>query len=426
MVVCFTVTALNTSSWGHSFFLDHSIAYNVLNKLWAALLVVKVLVDKHTAVEWAVIIVIGVLAFACCVHAHAMRPFELMMFVAAAKDCKPRRLAFCLIWPLAIILLLTVVFSFVGLSKNVESYRASADFVRSSLGFLNPNSFGLICLAVSATLAVLWWRRHPVLHLVISAVMLFAVTRVADSRGAAVGMILVIVVVIASALKAPKENGFGGRRTAIACFVVFLLLVVTSYSMMFWFDPSNSLLSTVDRLLSYRFSFGHGFYVLYPPTLFGFDVSQVPYQRVAPTYDSGFIVDNVFMLLPLNSGILITVIYLCSLVALYIKAIRERTGNAILVIMTALLVYAFIESYGAFLYINFCLMSLSALLYNQPLSSLNLPYETTVPEAEPNDSPDTESEEVEQVSRRRAPVKRRAPRIATRRNLGGDGRANRR
>ena len=238
--------------------------------------------------------------------------------------------------------------------------------IRDSLGFFHPNTLGITLLFLSIEYVFLRWNTWRARNYLFPICCFLISHFVANSRGATVGLLLLLAFSFVKKLVSPRSFSIFGFL--IVCFLI-VLLPAFSIWMMTKYDASNSLFSALDRLSSLRFSFGNAIYKAYGLNLLGQNIPTiVTWEDFQAINGYGIVeLDNMYMSLALRNGLL----YFISFLSVYFftswLAFKQK-DTRVLVIMVVLLVFGMFEVLGAYLQFNTMFFMLGYLIKNRQSS----------------------------------------------------------
>lgn len=330
-----------------------------------ALLALTMLKQRHTVCEWLASAAIVVAAFLIWRTSKEGWYFWTAAFIVCGRDASLKRLALILLLSISTVVSLSVVLSLAGLVDNVILDRKGTSY-RYSMGFAHPNFFASALIVIAACLVTLNYRKSAAVVLLPLVALLLPCLFVAGSRASSLCLLLVGLLYIAFRV---AERFNACTLITLISLVVFVAMVLVSVWFAAFYNPDNPLNAMLDSFLSGRLRLANLYYEVHHPALFGYSYPDGPVQYVqnAGGTEYNFLVDNLYAHILLRYGLLAFAMFIFTVVAFYIKAIRERYFGFLLLGMTLFLVYGFSESLGCRVECNFFLISFSTLLYGFPL-----------------------------------------------------------
>ena len=359
-----------------------------MRNLVLVLILFKLLIEGHTPREWLAFFALLFVAHVNMQFSGENHLFWTLLLVIGCKGIEMRRFAKVMLVPVILTTVIVISLNMLGLSEGVTGVRASTGRIRPSLGFRNPNNLGSMCFLICSLLGVLWWRRRPNLHLAVSVLLFIPMWVVAGCRSALIATLLACLIV---QVFARREDLGASQRSqtiiAVLCLAVLVACIASSFVCAFVLDTPTGLLARIDYYLSYRISLSQAYYDLYYPSLIGQNILTFPkvHVEVGEGYIQGFTqsfpVDNGYLRLLMHEGIVMYTVYFGSLLALLVKAIRERHVNACLLFMCVGLIYGLVEWQPLLLMSNVFIIAMGTLYHRAPLAVLDMPQERPTEEA---------------------------------------------
>lgn len=213
-----------------------------------------------------------------------------------------------------------------GLIYQMDFFRGN--HLRTSIGFIQPNLFG----AYLMVLALVWVAaRYEALriwdYLIILGIAIY-VWIGPNSRTASVILLLLLLAI-------PIMKRFGNRMISNRFFQAIFLLIYPacffiSYIGAYYYDSERTIFVLLDKLLTGRISLAHAFTTNYSITWMGQKLHLVSSSQSALTGQPSSILDNAYMRLYINVGIVTTAIALIMLISIMWYAIRQNNQALIL------------------------------------------------------------------------------------------------
>lgn len=331
-----------------------------------ALLGYSFLKQRATVFQWLCACILCVFSLIAWRVAAEGWLFWLVLFVICGKGTKMKPLACIVCFAVVITIAASLIASGAGLIENRIDIRTDGT-MRNPMGFDHPNSFGAALLTLCVSLAPLFNVKGRLFLSLIGIAFSIAASEVADSRTAAICLILI-------ALTLPIFDWMGskkrGNNLGKVLLITMLVITVVSIAYMIFFDGSRPLDATLDKALSGRLRLGHVYYNDHMPGLLGYDFHDgTPYYTNGKEYN--FVVDNLYMHVFLRYGILAGLLLFGSLIALSIKMIQEKYCGIVLFGLGIFAIYGAAETLGCRIESNFYILSLWTLLYKCPVGYLD-------------------------------------------------------
>ncbi|WP_260378177.1 polysaccharide polymerase [Lacticaseibacillus rhamnosus] len=244
--------------------------------------------------------------------------------------------------------IIIIISHFMGIISTTLIERDGS--IRDSLGFFHPNTLGVTLLFLSIEYVFLRWNTWRARNYLFPICCFLISHFVANSRGATVGLFLLLV--FSFVKKLISQRTFSVFGFVIVCLLI-VLLPAFSIWMMINYDGSNSLSSALDNLSSLRFSFGNAIYKAYGLNFFGQNIPTiVTWEDFQAINGYGIVeLDNMYMSLALRNGLLYFISFLSIYFLVSLLAFKQK-DTRVLVIISVLLVFGMFEVLGAYLQFN--------------------------------------------------------------------------
>ncbi len=284
----------------------------------------------------------------------------LFFFVAAGKGISLRRLAAIALPIQAAMFLLTMAFASFGIIDSRYMYRNVGGVLqlRSSMGYVHPNSFGQIILSICISCAILRFRKFSFADLILYSVGFFLCYFFADSR---TSMICVVLVAILSFAARIFTSSSAARRLAIISAIAAFGAVGFSFFMMVFYDSGVEWMRSLDSMLSARFSLAHSYFTDYPMKPFGYAGSTLT-MYISSTYTQHG-PDNAYVRMLLRDGILPSLIFFALYFVTFIRLARMGRFDECAFGLLVFAISAVMESYALTFATNYCLIGTTMLVY---------------------------------------------------------------
>lgn len=235
----------------------------------------------------------------------------------------------------------------------------------SSLGFSYPN----VCSGVLLIICILWIierarRKVGLTECVLCWIIALFDFFVVNSRMATIIIfVLPVFVILFQRLHRKKPGRFMKRLLSWICYVPVIALIITYIAARFY--PSIPYLRAIDYLFGSRMYLNYSNLTRYGISLFGqsivFNTGESIYNMFTGNYSTYNTVDNAYMCLLLQMGIIPMAIYIFANVCV-IKKANRRSQYEIMAIAILICIYGLTES------------SIVNVLYNVPLIYLMSDY----------------------------------------------------
>lgn len=216
-----------------------------------------------------------------------------------------------------LVIIFIVISSLTGIISNVKV--VSDGRTLYSFGFNNTNTLALFLCLQLITLNYLNYRRIKPRHLLLDLVCAVAIERITNSRSATIAIFLFVALYII-------QNNVIEKNKFLTEAVKYLFLIMSLASILIaaLYDSNNAFWLKLNEWLSWRPYFWNKYYLMLPLTLWGnsIDLSETG------------ALDNAYLMLIFQYGIIIFLIYAILFVSIYVEASKEKNrGITILIIV---------------------------------------------------------------------------------------------
>ena len=269
------------------------------------------------------------------VYFQGLAFFELMNFFLLYPTVREsnRRLNKIHLLILVIFLVSVVVFSHIGVVGNILVFRAGG-VSRGSLGFIHPNSLGLMAYAITLNaLYVFKLKRNKFIFYGSLLIFNFLVFTITDSRTSFLISFLIILICYMSDLSGVLYKNVNNLSIRLGLLISALFIIITtSYFTM------NEPFIFLNKLFTNRIYNGNVFLSEYGYNLFGSSI-----EGTLPTLTGSVTIDSGYIGLILRLGVLFFIAYLCFMF-LRIRQNRFSLKEALLIV--SIFISLMFESYG--------------------------------------------------------------------------------
>ena len=254
---------------------------------------------------------------------------DIIKFVGVITAAKGEKLEECikLEMILRVIVMITIfVLCYCGVATDVQFIYDEK--IRHSMGFSNPNAFGLVSAILCFEVLYLTDMKLNLFNTGLIFGILFCVDDLARSRTAELVILLAIGLALVNTIYPlifkNKFIRYTMTRIPYACFGGTMALVTL-------YMYKNKVAIEADKVLSRRLEFPAAYLTVKPYSLFGMNIG--PFQMT---------VDNIYAYAWIRWGIVGTILFLFLLVRTLKKCIKNR-NQALLFVMTCLFIYGLSE-----------------------------------------------------------------------------------
>lgn len=191
---------------------------------------------------------------------------------------------------------------------------------RYNLGFSHPNMLGLVVVCIVFVWLIIRYGHLKWYDYAGWCACIAFVWLVPNSRTAALAIALLIIFTLLS----KTLNIFRFKIVRVICYLSFPALAVFSYTLSYFYRGDSRLYLVFDALFSKRFSSGQVFLQQYPITLFGQKLTRISQMTARNTGQQPAILDNGYLRLLLQLGLVTTLIFLALLIYIMYRSLQEK------------------------------------------------------------------------------------------------------
>ena len=264
----------------------------------------------------------------------------LFFFIFAMKNIDFEKLLKYDIKMKIMLLLLNIVFISLGLLENIITYRDNGS-IRQTLGFASPNSFGGLVMSICFEWVYLRRKNINGLTYLILILTTIGLEFLCNSRTPEICIILLIVVIFVYK-----------RKIYLKKVLPYLPIVLTIISLflVYLYGKQNPIALRLDNILTTRLLCAYNFFQLYDINLFGNMFTSTGIWL-------GYVntLDNAYLYLLLNQGIVLYIFVIFVNIALFKNAIKDN-DRILAAILMVYCFYAFMERGTYFVTFNIFLL----------------------------------------------------------------------
>ena len=346
---------LDRTTFDEFLFIPVPLLSRIISLIILCLLLFKFVLQKASIKGWLLATGLVLVGFISWRNSQEGWLFWLALFIVCSEGVQLNILASISLALSIMILVIAPLFSVSGMIEELTLIRAGV--ARHSLGFTHPNNFGMYVILACTSISVLAFGKNPLFQSIILFFAAYLIMVVSDSRSTAV---LAIFQALLLLVFFKVKNKRLRRIISIGFVVVVALIVFVSFYFMIGFNPSRSIDSVLNTLLSGRLRLAHGYYQMKGLSLFGTTYIDCPviYWENGKSYH--FVVDNAYCHLILRYGIIPTALFIIGLFSLLIKLFRQNRWDSLLFGIVLMSVYGLTETLGVRIECNYFLFAIGA------------------------------------------------------------------
>ena len=230
----------------------------------------------------------------------------------------------------------------------------------SSMGFSHPNNFALHIMTLCLDFIYLNFHKMKFPYYVIILGIIYIINRFTGSRTSEIAIIVMIILNIL--LTRINIDIFKKWLKYVICAIPILILIVSLF--LSYNYNGKGIYKTVNKIVTNRLRFSHWYLDNYDINLFGQKIVRVSTVKAANKKIERHILDNAYISLLLNYGIVPFIAFLIMIYNIINKSFREKNRAMITLIIVYFLI-GFVETYLYLFYVNIYLIYYTTQLYNK-------------------------------------------------------------
>lgn len=316
---CLRLSSLGSSDFALTFFQYCQYAG------YALLALRVILFTRYWTTKYIFFLLISLSSgFACFLFCKSLTLLLLVVFCAAtihmnfSNVCKS--ILFSLTTGIFFVIFLYSIGIIDGRVLQTVNPLTGAEVSRNALGFRHQNYLGKLVLAAFAAYWYLRFKKIGIQDIALALTLFLLLYFVVNTK--TTSMLIIFALFMTLLIKRPK-----GHQWCWFFLAAFIVLQITEIIAVFAFDPTNSLLKTVNSLMSTRLSAAHSMIQDYPITLFGQEVEIISSIDALRTGIDSATLDICFFNALLNYGIIpLSIIIIAWTLLIRIALDSSRSG----------------------------------------------------------------------------------------------------
>ncbi|KRL59287.1 hypothetical protein [Latilactobacillus fuchuensis] len=237
---------------------------------------------------------------------------------------------------------LTVIFIILinktHLISSIFVYRNDG-FVRDSLGFSHPNTFGAFIMLLIMDWILLRYNRLKYLDVFFFILIAYILKIISDPRASVIAIIVSVILIVI--FKIFKNNLIRLDIAGLIMSLIYPIFAIVSYVAVFLYAEGNLTVSYINDFLSGRITLMSNYLVNYGISIFGQRVRMFDSLDSGGTY-TGFI-DNTYMSLLIRYGLVALLLFCILYFFLTIRTFRNH-NYALLIVLISLASFGLMEA----------------------------------------------------------------------------------
>lgn len=322
-------------------------------------LFILLFMQKYTIKEFILIIVLVPIFILSAHYSGISTVFDTLLIILCSKEIDFEGFIKYSLMIHTVCILMVFTLAFTGLI-GVGTVLRGTGKVRYALGFIHPNTPGLLCFQWVCQYLYIKRNNEGIKRFLISLICIAFVYKYTNSNTAVLMTILVIVCEFIYEKVIYKVFNQKMIKRMIRTVLVVIVIGVIAVIRYYWNNPDKLDATTVVA----RINLAKKYLEAYGIKLFGQSVVSGN-NTIIPGFQQGnYYLDNAFAWLLIRMGILVTLIVIVAYV-LYIKRLLSEKNWSMIIIVVAYLAYALSENITIRIVFNATLLGFGTIIYNK-------------------------------------------------------------
>lgn len=294
--------------------------------------------------------------------------FIMVLFIFAMKQIDFNKLVRYDL-KLKIFFMISVVILYVmGCTDTFYMYRDDGT-IRSSMGFSHPNVFGAYVFSIYCEYIYIYRNKNKtIINLLVTVTAFLLVNYFCDSRGSSYSILILFILVT---YKKIDLFGIMNKKIVKAIFIGLVFLgTIFSYMIASNYNKNDSFKYSVNRMLSGRISSAKYFIENYDIKMFGNEIKTVSTRQAMETGKSAILLDNSYIKLLVQFGILSYLIFTINFSKAVNRAFKEN-DYILAIIFAVYAIRGLTDNILFYLYGNIFLLYFASNIYIQRKGEIN-------------------------------------------------------
>ena len=281
----------------------------------------------------------------------------LILFITSAKNIEFNNLIKFDIKIKSILLCVVLVAYILGMTDVYYMYRTDGT-IRSSMGFSHPNIFATYVFSICCEYVYLNYKNMKLYKVILLIIISFIITYFSDSRTAQFAIIILALIWYIN----NKFNIFKYKVINKILTIMFIILTGVSYGTGMLYAQGNKIIEITDELLTGRIKCIYYFINKYDINLLGNELELIGTREALEYNTSAKILDNSYIKILLQFGIVNYVLFVLLLYYGIKRAIKEK-NYALCLIFLIYFIYGISENALYLIRYNIFLLYFSNIIY---------------------------------------------------------------
>lgn len=284
------------------------------------------------------------------------------VLVFSGRGVSLRRLALVTLVFSMMLVAITVLSAISGVAEIRHAIDTDGRGSRSAWGFTHPNRLAFVIYFFCLSWLAVRFPRVDSRDLVVLIAPAFLIIFFFIQSRTSAFMLLVLTAMVYGFKTFGKSNA--GKLISLFLLIVGGVLIMGSIYFMVYYDASNPIHLSLNKVLSGRLSLANEYYTRFPPALFGTSFENVAARNYG--FDSALVVDNSYARLFILYGVVPAIMWILSFFFLCIRGIRENIVSLGFVVYGAMIIFGVSEAMTLAFTSNFALIALSSCFSARP------------------------------------------------------------
>jgi len=324
--------------------------------------ILKILHQKFIKKQVILIVIIGVVFLVTSIQSNETTFVSAFLLISASRGIDFRKIVKTDLFIRIMLTCLFIILSTNGIIENRLEYR-SGILTRASLGFSHPNRF-----ALNIFIICLYWTylRHNMFKLrdfigIISLLVFMEI--IAGGRSSMISIISLLIFEVSNTLIKDKKLKSAIRKYFIkVSYFAATLFFLLSYLLSYLYNSSSMFLETLNQLFNTRIYLAHIAIMQYGIKFSGQTIEYISLITSRQTGVESNGIDNMYIYLGITFGIIVLVIYYCSII-LIIREAKKRNEYIIIICLFIVFICGIMENQFLAIESNIFLLYLGKVMF---------------------------------------------------------------
>lgn len=323
--------------------------------IFIGITLIGVMLNHYTIQSLLILMLLGVIAVFNFYFTHNRTFIDLFLLILLFKDIDTIDIARIYLYASIAAFIVIVLLYLIGILKPVNVINFNTGVEKNSLGFIHPNATGLAVVTINVSYLYIYRDRIKAVYLLpvwLLNILILYIT------GARTSIFLLIIAYLLWYILRQFSNKLSINFMLFTESIIMLVCFVFSYGMSSSskLEVVGSSMNKLNLLMTSRFSIGQNFIQKYGLSFLGQKVSYSSLSNLTnqTTYGVYDVLDNSYLKLLINYGILISIIYFFIILFILKKMVENGDFWAIIPILT-FTVLGVMEQSMLYYWVNFSL-----------------------------------------------------------------------